>query len=96
MGCHFVRKLVFCQFTEDVCTKNSSLFVVLSATSFALSVTTQSQLSSKQRFCVYLLTSLFNTNLIRPFLIIRHYNLSPPIPDFKTLIGRGEKKIPCL
>lgn len=94
MGCYFVRKLVFYQFTEEVYTKNPSLFAVISANSFALSVITQSQLSDKQRSCVLLLTSLFTTSLIGPIPIRRHYNLAPPVPDFKTLIGRGEKKSP--
>lgn len=31
---HFVRKLIFYQFTKDVSTQNPSLFVVLSASSF--------------------------------------------------------------
>lgn len=94
MGCYFVRKLVFYQFTEEVYTKNPSLFAVISANSFALSVITQSQLSDKQRSCVLLLTSLFTTSLIGPIPIRRHYNLAPPVPDFKTLIGRGKKKSP--
>lgn len=41
MGCHFVKKLVFYQLTEDVYTKNPSSFVVFSAVSFALSVTAE-------------------------------------------------------
>lgn len=90
MGCHFVRKLVFYQFTEEAYTKNPSLFAVVSATSFALSVITQSQLSNKQRSCVFLLTSLFTTSLTWPIPIRRRYYLAPPVPDFKTLIGRGK------